>query len=57
MGAGEEEMVERTNEQKLEDWNKLLLEYKKDLFILESRREDILFIMERLHDMIKRVQG
>jgi hypothetical protein len=51
-----EEIVERTNEQKIEDWNRLIEEYRAELHILDERRGDLMWFIDRLQGMIKRVR-
>lgn len=50
-----EEKVERTKEQKIEDWNKLIGDYREELEILDGRRADLEWFIERLRGMLERV--
>jgi len=51
-----EEKIERTNEQKIEDWSELIEEYNAELHILDERRADLMWFVDRLQGMIKRAR-
>lgn len=51
-----EEQVERTPEQKIEDWSRLRHEYSIELRMLKEREADLIWFIDRLEGMIDKAK-
>lgn len=52
-----EEQVERTPEQKIEDWSRLRHEYSIELRMLKEREADLIWFIDRLEGMIDKAKA